>query len=147
MKNLIFISFMTLFLLFISLTSSAQKRNIAIQEVESILLNQEKQWNNGDIDAFMEDYWKSDELQFIGSSGITYGWQKTKDNYFRRYPDRATMGHLTFTIIKTDQLSINAMMMTGKFHLKRDMGDAQGHFLLVWRKIKGQWLIIADHTS
>ena len=147
MKNLIFISFMTLFLLFISLTSSAQKRNIAIQEVESILLNQEKQWNNGDIDAFMEDYWKSDELQFIGSSGITYGWQKTKDNYFRRYPDRATMGHLTFTIIKTDQLSINAMMMTGKFHLNTDMGDAQGHFLLVWRKIKGQWLIIADHTS
>ncbi len=147
MKNHIFISFMTLFLLFTSLTSSAQKRNIAIQEVESILLNQEKQWNSGDIDAFMEDYWKSDELQFIGSSGITYGWQKTKDNYFRRYPDRATMGHLTFTIIKTDQLSKNAMMMTGKFHLKRDMGDAQGHFLLVWRKIKGQWLIIADHTS
>ena len=125
----------------------SQKERGAIKEVEKILIAQQGKWNQGDIEGFMEDYWKSDKLQFIGSSGVTYGWQQTKDNYYKRYPDRATMGHLTFTIINTTQLSKKSMMLTGKFHLKRDMGDAEGHFLLVWKKIDGKWVIIADHTS
>ena len=125
----------------------AQNSHSSISEVNSLLLEQEKEWNKGDINRFMEYYWKSDSLQFIGSNGVTYGWQETKDNYFKRYPDRTAMGHLTFTILNTTLLSEEAIMLTGKFHLKREIGDAEGHFLLVWKKIEGRWLIIADHTS
>jgi ketosteroid isomerase-like protein len=35
----------------------------------------------------------------------------------------------------------------GKWHLKREAGDLSGHFTLLWKKIKGQWLIVADHSS
>ena len=63
---------------------------------EAILTRQAGAWNRGDIDAFMEDYWKSDQLAFSSGGHTTRGWQMTKDNYKRRYPTRERMGHLTF---------------------------------------------------
>jgi hypothetical protein len=36
---------------------------------------------------------------FIGKSGITYGWQKTLDNYKKGYPDKEAMGKLHFTLL------------------------------------------------
>jgi len=122
--------------------------NKAVEAVKSLLYEQTKDWNKGDIDTFMEGYWKSDKLQFIGSRGVTYGWQQTLENYQKGYPDRATMGQLSFDLIDVTQQSRNVVTVTGKFHLKRDeMDDAEGHFLLIIKKIKGKWLIIADHTS
>mgnify|MGYP006278134879 FL=1 len=108
---------------------------------------QESAWNRGDLDAFMETYWKSDNLQFIGANGPTYGWQATLDNYRRRYPDRAAMGRLSFSILRMDQRSATVVSLIGKFHLRRRIGDLEGYFLLIWQKIEGQWRIVADHTS
>jgi hypothetical protein len=31
--------------------------------------------------------------------------------------------------------------------LKRSIGDVRGHFTLIWRKIKGRWVIVSDHSS
>lgn len=119
-----------------------------IEKVKSILHRQASDWNKGDIDAFMNGYWESEKLQFIGSKGVTYGWKQTLANYKKGYPDRATMGQLTFDIIEVERLSRKVIMMTGKFMLARnEMEDASGHFILVWKKIKGEWVIIADHTS
>ena len=100
----------------------------------------------GDIDAFMEDYWKSDKLQFIGSKGVTYGWQQTKDNYKRGYPDLATMGQLSFEIIKIDILSDAAAIMIGRYTLTRAKDQPTGLFTLIWKKIDGRWLIVSDQT-
>jgi len=122
--------------------------NKATEAVKILLYQQMEDWNKGDIDAFMEGYWKSDKLQFIGSRGVTYGWEQTRDNYKKGYPDRATMGELSFDLIDVTQQSRNVVTVTGKFHLKRDqMDDAEGRFLLIVKKVKGKWLIIADHTS
>ena len=115
-------------------------------KVTAILLTQTKAWNEGNIDAFMEYYWKSDNLQFIGSSGITYGWQNTLDNYKKRYPDLLAMGQLSFDIIKVDKRSKKVITLVGKFHLKREIGDLEGIFLLVWKKIKCEWKIVVDQT-
>ena len=116
------------------------------EKVKTILNTQAEAWNNGDIDKFMEYYWKSDNLQFIGSNGITYGWQNTLDNYKKRYPDLQAMGKLSFDIIKVDKRSKKIITLVGKFHLKREIGDLEGIFLLVWKKIKGEWKIIVDQT-
>jgi len=118
-----------------------------IKKVKAILQGQAAQWNKGDIEAFMQDYWKSDKLQFIGSKGVTYGWQQTFDNYKRRYPDKAAMGQLTFDILNAQRLSKKVISITGKFTLKREKDMPTGYFLLLWKKIKGRWVIIADHTS
>ncbi len=64
--------------------------------INTLMKNQNTSWNNGDIDAYMEFYWKSDSLQFIGSKGLTYGWDTTLYNYKKSYSTREEMGVLKF---------------------------------------------------
>tara|TARA_B100000767_G_scaffold274575_1_gene308034 strand:- start:1174 stop:1524 length:351 start_codon:yes stop_codon:yes gene_type:complete len=109
--------------------------------------SQEKAWNSGNIDLFMEGYIKSEELVFSGSGGPVYGWKATKDRYFKSYPDLKTMGKLTFRVNKIKSLSPNTAYLIGEYYLKRIIDDSFGHFTLLWKKINGKWLIISDHTS
>ena len=104
-------------------------------------------WNKGDIECFMQAYWQADSLKFIGKNGITYGWRNTLENYKIRYPDKSAMGILEFDILHIEKLGRKAISVIGKWILKRQIGDIGGHFSLIWRKIKGKWLIVADHSS
>jgi hypothetical protein len=117
------------------------------KEVRNVLAKQNADWNRGDIDAFMVGYWENDSLMFIGKSGVTYGYKNTLSNYKKNYPDTTTMGKLTFTLIKVKQLSSEYFHVTGKYYLTRTIGDASGHFTLLFRKINGKWVIISDHSS
>ena len=116
-------------------------------EVRNVLAKQNAAWNRGDVDAFMVGYWENDSLMFIGKSGVTYGYKNTLANYKRNYPDTTTMGKLTFTLIQVKQLSPEYFHVTGKYYLTRTIGDASGHFTLVFRKINGKWVVISDHSS
>jgi len=138
-----------LFLFFTSILFSiiSVAQNNTEKKIISILQTQDESWNNGDIDGFMQTYWKSDSLMFIGKSGVTYGWNNTLNNYKRGYPDTAAMGKLTFTLINIKKLSRKYYHVIGKWHLTRTAGNLQGHFTLLLQKIKGKWLIIADHSS
>lgn len=107
---------------------------------------QQSSWNNGDIPAFMDYYWKNDSLKFIGSRGITYGWQKTLDNYIRSYPDKTAMGVLKFTIKECSQLSPVSIYVIGQWELQKEKPTG-GYFTLLWKKIAGKWVIVSDHTS
>jgi ketosteroid isomerase-like protein len=111
------------------------------------LNNQADCWNRGDIEAFMADYWKSDELLFVGKAGVTYGWEKTLKNYQRRYPTSKEMGQLKFEIVELDRLGADLFFMVGKWNLTREIGDISGHFSLIWKKIDDNWVIISDHSS
>lgn len=128
-----------------ALSANAQKSAPAV--IREVMAGQESAWNRGDLEAFMEGYWKSDSLRFIGSRGLTYGWKQTLDNYKNGYPDLDAMGKLTFTILSVEQLSRRSAFVVGKWHLARKAGDLSGHYTLLWRKIKGRWVIVADHSS
>jgi len=117
------------------------------REVRALLDFQIQEWNKGKIPAFMESYWKSDSLMFIGKSGVTYGWQKTLDNYKKNYPDKAAMGKLKFDLLQVKQLNSTHFFVVGKWYLTRSIGDVGGIFSLLFRKVANRWVIIADHTS
>jgi len=140
MKNFLLAAFV-----FTTLQSIAQS-NEALA-IKKMLDEQTAAWNRGDIEGFMKAYWENDSLLFIGSNGITYGWKNTLDHYKKSYPDTSAMGKLTFTILHTKQLSPGYFHVVGKWHLQRTAGNAEGYFTLIWKKIKGKWLIIADHSS
>lgn len=120
----------------------------AEKEILSILNRQTQFWNAGDIPSFMKGYWESDSLMFIGKNGITYGYAQTLANYLKNYPSVEDMGKLNFDIKKTTLLSSEACFVIGKWHLKRSQkGDLSGHFTLLFRKLNGTWVIVADHSS
>ena len=138
--------FITIFgVLFFFTYSNAQTNDEAA--VRQILAIQEKAWNSGDITSFMTGYWKSDSLMFIGKSGVTYGWQKTLDNYKKNYPDITAMGNLTFNLLEVKSLSPEYYFVTGKFHLQRTIGNLEGYFTLLFKKFDGRWFIVKDHSS
>jgi ketosteroid isomerase-like protein len=134
-------------LLFVSTFTLAQDDNTDFEQIKKILFQQEEDWNRGDIDAFMRAYWNSEELQFGGANGITRGWQQTLDGYKRGYPDRESMGKLSFQIKDMTQHSEEVVSLTGSWVLERANDRPGGHFLLIWRKIQGKWKIVVDHTS
>lgn len=136
----------TVILFFILLSSKilCQESDIEINQVLNL---QVQCWNEGNIDCFMEGYWKSDSLMFIGKNGITHGWHNTFKNYKERYPDKSAMGELSFEILNKEILSENFVTVVGKWSLKRKMGDVDGYFTLILKKINGKWFIIKDHTS
>jgi hypothetical protein len=37
--------------------------------------------------------------------------------------------------------------VVGKWFLKRSVGDVGGHYSLLFRRIKGKWVIVLDHSS
>ena len=115
--------------------------------IKKILNDQSVAWNRGDIESFMKGYWENDSLVFIGKNGVTYGWSKTLSNYKRNYPDTVAMGKLAFTIINARALSPEYFYVIGKWHLQRSAGNLEGYFVLLLKKINGQWAIIDDHSS
>ena len=117
------------------------------QAALDLLKRQSSYWNKGDIENFMKGYWENDSLMFVGKSGVTYGYRATLENYKKGYPDRAAMGELSFQFIKTKKLSPEYIFVVGKWHLKRTIGDIQGHFNLLFQKINNEWVIIVDHSS
>lgn len=124
---------------------SAQSKDETI--IRSTLETQRLAWNEGNVEKFMEAYWKSDSLMFIGKSGVTYGWQNTMDNYKKGYPDTAAMGKLAFDILHVKRLSVMYFSVVGKWHLTRSIGDVGGHFTLIFKKVKNKWVIVSDHSS
>ena len=118
--------------------------NDDIEAIKAVMIQQQTDWSNHDIDAFMSSYWKSDSLKFYGSSGLTYGWQQTLDNYKKRYPSAAHMGKLNFELDAISKVADNIYYVMGRYELKRDIGDANGVFKIIFKKINGAWKIISD---
>lgn len=140
MKPLLLFTFLLL-----SAVGFSQKNDEA--QIRRLLAEQTAAWNRGDTEGFMQGYWKNDSLLFIGKSGVTRGWEKTLANYRKGYPDTAAMGKLAFDVLKVERLSADAFFVVGKWMLKRSIGDLSGHYTLLLRKIKGRWVVVADHSS
>jgi photosystem II stability/assembly factor-like uncharacterized protein len=123
------------------------KTNKDLEEINKVLEMQSVAWNEGDVEKYMEGYWNSDSLSFIGKNGITKGWKATLERYKKAYPDKAAMGRLTFTLLSEEALGKENYMVVGKWHLQREKDEVGGHFTLIWKKVKGKWKIMSDHTS
>ena len=116
-------------------------------QILQVLKTQETAWNNRDFEGFMQGYLNSDSLKFYGRSGLTKGWQNTLDNYKKGYPTKAESGTLKFKINDISPIEDNSYWLMGEFFLERTAGDANGIFIIIYKKIDGQWKIVADMSA
>lgn len=134
-----------LFCLFASILMTAQTtKNNDKEAILSVLDQQEKAWNTYDLEGFMQGYWKSDSLQFFGSNGVTFGWNNTLERYKTVYPSKDYSGTLTFKIHQISRIEKKSYYVMGEYFLSRKVGDANGIFMIIFKKINGEWKIIAD---
>jgi hypothetical protein len=118
-------------------------------DVIKVLLAQERAWNAGDIAAFAKGYQNSPDTIFMGSE-MYHGFDAMIARYRKTYPDKATMGTLTFSDLQPRLLDEHYALVTGQFALERDKkhgGPANGIFSLVFEKTAEGWKIILDHTT
>ena len=143
-----FLKFKYCFLLLIFFTNfSFAKNKKTTQEIAEVLKKQQQAWNSGSIEGFMNGYWRNDSLQFITVRGVTSGWDKMLNRYQNKYPNKDSMGILQMNILKIEKINTSNYVVIGKWQLKRTKDSPMGYFTLLFRKIKGSWLIVKDHTS
>lgn len=116
-------------------------------EIEAVIHAQQEAWNRGDIDGFMNGYWKSEETVFVSGDEVTRGWQKVLDRYKTKYSDRAKMGSLTFSDLEIKPLSEDSGVALGSWKLRRANDEPHGRFTLIFRHFPEGWKIVHDHTS
>lgn len=141
MKNLL------LFLSVIVWASCSQPAENDIAEISAVLNTQAAEWNKGNIEGYMQGYWNNDSLLFIGSKGPVYGYNNTLQRYKKGYPDKDAMGQLSFSNLSFKKLSNEYYHVTGSWSLMRKGDNPNGYFTLIFRKIDGHWVIVADHSS
>ena len=118
------------------------------QEVAAVMERQQYAWNHGDLEGFMQGYWQSDSLLFIGKSGVTQGHAETLFRYKTGYPNLEAMGKLSFTNLQWYSLGSEYGWLLGKWELERLSGESSGGmYTLLWRQQEGSWVIVADHSS
>jgi uncharacterized protein (TIGR02246 family) len=117
--------------------------------VRAVLDAQLAAWNRGDLDAFMETYWKSPELVFQSNAATTRGWQATLERYRKRYRSKGReMGQLRFEEREVQVLAPGVAFARGAWRLAFRKGKtAQGRFTLLLREQPEGWRIVYDHSS
>lgn len=131
----------------ISLASSQDLYSAWQKEIQSVLMKQQDAWNRGDIEGYMQVYWKSDSLLFTSDGNIQRGWQATFEKYKKSYDTKAKMGKLNFSKLEINILSEESAWIFGYWELKREKDYPKGVFTLVLKKFKDGWKVIHDHTS
>ncbi|NCP06672.1 MAG: nuclear transport factor 2 family protein [Flavobacteriales bacterium] len=129
------------------LNFSQTSENEDKEAILSVLKAQRLAWSDNNIEEFMKGYWKSDSLKFYGSNGVTYGWENTLERYKQAYPTADHTGTLSFKINDISKITEDAYYVMGEYHLKRIVGNATGIFMIIFKRIDGEWKIIADTSS
>jgi ketosteroid isomerase-like protein len=151
-KNLRVIISVPVIMVALVLGASAGRKNSlpepAVKEIRAVLDRQMLAWNRGDIEGFMEGYWRSRDLTFFSDNTTVSGWDETIARYRTRYQTGGNqMGKLEFLDLRVELLGSNAAFVRGRFHLTGSGNESTGLFTLTFRKLPGGWKIVHDHTS
>jgi ketosteroid isomerase-like protein len=117
------------------------------EEVLNVIKKQQIAWNHGDIESFMEGYWRSHDTVFVVGDTVTRGWQTVHNRYASKYSSRRKMGQLSFSHLEVHMFGYDGAFVFGRWELERDQDKPHGRFTLIFRKTSDGWKIVHDHTS
>jgi uncharacterized protein (TIGR02246 family) len=118
-------------------------------DVVKVVTQQERAWNDGDLDAFARGYKNAPDVIFIGEH-VSKGFADMLNDYKKNYPNKDAMGTLTYSELEPRILDEHYAVLVGKYRLDRSKklgGPAEGFFSLVFEKTDKGWKIVVDHTS
>ena len=121
----------------------------SVAEVRAVWNGQADAWNRGDLDAFMNGYWKSPDLVFFSNGAETRGWQQTLERYRASYQAAGKhMGALDFPQLEFKRLGPEAVLARGRWRLKMPDGkESTGMTSVLFQKLPEGWRIVHDHSS
>jgi len=122
--------------------------NNEISAIETVLAAQAAAWSRGDLDGYLEYFWRDPRLYYGSVNTVVRGWDALRASYASRYGEGAQLGQLKFSDINIEILSEDAAMVTGRFHVTEAKLPASGSWLIVLRKFPGfGWRVVADQLA
>ncbi|HWE35681.1 MAG TPA: nuclear transport factor 2 family protein [Isosphaeraceae bacterium] len=117
--------------------------------IRAVLDKQVADWNKGDLDAFLDGYWKSPKVVFQSGGDRFEGWEAMRDRYHKSYKaEGRAMGKLAFRDLEIEPLGPDAAFARARWELTLPDGSRPGGlFTLILRKFPEGWKIVHDHTS
>src|ERR1700755_1530482 len=107
--------FSLLFLLIgLTMIASAQISK-AQSDIRKVMDDQAAAWNRGDVEGFMQGYWKSEQMVFVSGNNVARGWQAALARYRKNYDSKAKMGTLSFTDLEITVLSKDFAVVLGSW--------------------------------
>ena len=117
--------------------------------IRAVLKAQSAAWNEGNLQAFMNFYWKNDKLKYVvGDKIAAKGWSPTLRRYRKQFSTDEGMGRLDYKDIDVILIADDVAVVTGKYNIASNGANAggAGFFSLVMQRIQGVWRIVHDHT-
>jgi beta-aspartyl-peptidase (threonine type) len=120
-----------------------------IPAIRGVLQAQTEAWNRGDLEGYMQGYWKSADLTFFGGGAVVRGFEATLERYRKRYQSEGrAMGRLDFPDQEVQLLGPDAALARGHYHLKMpDGSEPRGLYTVILRRFPEGWRIVHDHSS
>jgi ketosteroid isomerase-like protein len=152
LRHVVLVSLLAFRVLSPSLTvAQGQLKTASQQELDviKVLLKQEAAWDRGDIDGFLDGYKDSPDTLFINNL-IQRGFAGMKADYHHNYPTRETMGQLTFSELEVHPIDDKVAVCVGKYKIERSKkngGNAESIFSMVFEKTDSGWKIVVAHTT
>jgi len=146
-KKNVFLPVIALMAVFILSSSKPVQDTVKIKnDIQTVLNRQKTAWNEGNIEGFMEDYWKSKNFTFQSGNKRLYGWDALLSRYRTSYSGE-NMGKLDFTDIKIKVMSNSIAYVLGRWKLKFKDSSKEGLFTIIFQRMPEGWKIIHDHSS
>lgn len=116
--------------------------------VDHLLSESEAAWNGGDLAGFIGWYKRGPGTTFLGSSGLTHGWEAIRERYAARFEPGAARDSLRFEDLETRPLAPWLGLATARYVLFQDDSvTATGVFTLIVEKTPEGWRIIHDQSN
>jgi len=120
----------------------------SVAAIRTLLDRQVAAWNRGDLEGFMDGYWRSPELTFVSGTTVTKGWEATLVRYRQRYQSEGrAMGTLDFQDLVIEMVGPRAALVRGAWRVVLPEQITSGRFTLLVRRFPNGWRIVYDHTS
>jgi beta-aspartyl-peptidase (threonine type) len=139
---------------FVIVASQSQARRAGdadsvVRAVRAVLDCQVRDWNRGDLDGFLDGYWRSTRVVFQSGADRFDGWDAMRARYRDRYKAKGReMGTLTFEGVEVEVLGPDSAFARGTWRLEMSDGSKpHGLFTVILRKLPEGWRITHDHTS
>jgi len=114
-------------------------------EIATFMAQSAREWNAGNLDAFMHGYENSPATVYIGAKTIFHGYAAIRGHYGSHYGK--TMGMLSFSDLIVRPLGPDYAVAVAHWHLAMADGThPTGIFSLVLHRGPGGWHIIVDHS-
>lgn len=116
--------------------------------IERAMAASDAGWNAGDLDRFMALYSNSAETSYIAGTTFVRGKAAIARRYAPRFARGVDRGTLSISVLDYRQLGPDHALVVARYRLVYRNGKVdQGPTSLVFRRERGSWRIVADHSG